>query len=113
MERRQDSSAGLPDEAPQTVGEGEKDRESGREAHSWGGRVRGRHYRESERICPAQRHIWQLQGEMQAAKISNNDQAMQACQTEYRKLRSQALWAAASPGCLAWLWRWASLPRSL
>ena len=60
-----------------------------------------------------QRRLWQVHGELQAAKLANSAEAVQAAQAEYRKLRSQALWAAASPGCFAWLWRWASLPRSL
>ena len=59
------------------------------------------------------RHMWQTQAELQAAKISNSAEAVQTAQKDYAKLRREALWSAASPGCLACAWRWLTLPRSL
>ena len=57
--------------------------------------------------------MWQCQTDHQNARLAQDKASMANTQAEWAKLRRQALWTAASPGCLAWCWRWISLPRSL
>ena len=60
-----------------------------------------------------ERHMWQAQTEHQAARLANDKSAIAEAQSDYAKLRRQALFQAAGPGCLPWCWRFLSLPRSL
>ena len=120
MERRQDTQCSLPAEARQTVPESEgqrqdRDRERGTEREGqrqWGRERLGQ--RESASL-PWQvgRHYWQIQAEHQTARLTSNKAGMAEAQADWDRLRSQALWRSASPGCLLWCWRWCSLPRRL
>ena len=120
MEGRQDSSASLPAEAPQSG----TDREGGREGQTETERERegerervGKHaQRQGERQSGAlqvERRYWVLHTQHQAARAADDKAGMAQAKQAWVEVRRTAVWQALSPGCLAGCLRALCLPRSL